>query len=84
MILFNIIFNHISYIFSKALKQYKTTFQSDEEMNLINEEIRILKNINNDFILKYFDSFVESLSFSGSKVLYLVTEFSRVCIFSII
>jgi hypothetical protein len=52
-------------------------------MNLINEEIRILKNINNDFILKYFDSFEVTVP-PFSKILYLVTEFSRVCIFLII
>ena len=53
-------------------------------MKSITDEINILKEIKHDFILKYFNSFVETISFSGSKVLYLVTEFSKVCIFLII
>ena len=69
--------------FSKALKQYKTTFHSDEEMKLIDEEIKILKDLNNHFILKYFDSFVFTVP-PASKILYLVTEFSKVFIFIIL
>jgi hypothetical protein len=49
-------------------------------MRLIDEEIKILKDIKSDFILKYFDSFVVEVT-PESKILYLVTEFSRVCIF---
>lgn len=52
-------------------------------MKLINEEIKILKEINNDFILKYFDSFVLPVPLE-SNMLYLVTEFCRVCIFIIL
>jgi len=59
------------------------TFHSDEEMKLIDEEIKILKDLNNHFILKYFDSFVVTVP-PASKILYLVTEFSQVFIFIIL
>ena len=43
-------------------------------MKLIDEEIKILKDLKNHFILKYFDSFVVTVP-PASKILYLVTEY---------
>ena len=59
----------------KILKRFKAA-NSDYELKLINNEIDLLKNMNNPFILKYLDFF--NVVQESEKVFYLVTPFYQV------
>ena len=62
---------------SKCLKQFKSigstgSDSSSEEIKWIEKEIEILKNINNEYILKYLDSF--EISLMGFRIYFIVTH----------
>jgi serine/threonine protein kinase len=77
MCLYNCIYNNFNLLLSKALKQYnqKVLYALSEEKQIQNE-IEILKSIDNNYILKYLDFFYVPSGFALE--IFLVTEYCQV------
>ena len=61
------------FILRVAIKQFKSIIKSAIDIEPIQREIDILKMTNNEFILKYLDSFyIEERS---GKIYYLITQY---------
>lgn len=57
------------------MKQFKT-INSSNEIKFVEEELKILKTMDNHYLIKYFDSFLVSVM--NFEIYYIITELFEV------